>query len=31
MLPTKNYVKLGVHIQVNPREINFFYLKDHPA
>jgi bacillithiol biosynthesis cysteine-adding enzyme BshC len=21
-------VKLGVHIQVNPREINFFYLKD---
>jgi len=22
-------VKLGVHIQVNPREINFFYLKDN--
>jgi bacillithiol biosynthesis cysteine-adding enzyme BshC len=22
-------VKLGVHIQVNPREINFFYLQDH--
>jgi len=22
-------VKLGVHIQVNPREINFFYLKGH--
>jgi uncharacterized protein YllA (UPF0747 family) len=21
--------KLGVHIQVNPREINFFYLKDN--
>jgi len=21
--------KLGVHIQVNPREINFFYLKEH--
>ncbi len=21
--------KLGVHIQVNPREINFFYLQDH--
>lgn len=21
--------QLGVHIQVNPREINFFYLKDH--
>jgi bacillithiol biosynthesis cysteine-adding enzyme BshC len=21
--------KLGIHIQVNPREINFFYLKDH--
>jgi len=21
--------KIGVHIQVNPREINFFYLKEH--
>ncbi|MGZ3874944.1 MAG: bacillithiol biosynthesis protein BshC, partial [Mucilaginibacter sp.] len=24
----KELVKLGVHIQVNPREINFFYLMD---
>lgn len=25
----ENLQKLGVHIQVNPREINFFYLKEH--
>jgi uncharacterized protein YllA (UPF0747 family) len=24
----QSFMKLGVHIQVNPREINFFYLKE---
>ena len=28
-LVNEQLTKLGVHIQVNPREINFFYLKDN--